>query len=184
MKLTFGLAVTACLAGCGDDPEANLARSSERASPPVQKENRLGAEPAQPAAASLPGTRHGQTASEAPFASESGEDAADVVRHYYALIESGNYEKAWLLRWESKGPGRDRFVAGFGPYAEYHATVGTPTDIQGAAGSLYVDVPVQLYGRRKDGRPFGSAGTITLRRVNDVPGSTEAERRWRIYTRE
>ena len=44
-----------------------------------------------------------------------------------------------------------------------------------------VEVPVQLYGRMKDGKPFGSAGTITLRRANDVPGATAAQRRWRIY---
>lgn len=184
MNRTLALALTACLAGCGNEPQANLAQSSERASPPAQEENRQSAEPTQPETASSPGTRHAQTDSEAPFAPESAQDAADVVRDYYALIESGDYEKAWLLRWDSKGSGRNRFVAGFAPYAEYHATVGTPTEIQGAAGSLYVEVPVQLYGRRKDGKPFGSAGTITLRRVNDVPGSTEVERRWRIYTKE
>lgn len=179
MKRTLAVAFLACLAGCGNQPEANLSQSSERASLPTQQEDRPTAEPAN---ASTPGASHAQTVSDSAGAAKDAQGAADVVQHYYALIGSGEYEKAWTLRWGSEGPGVDRFVASFAPYAEYHATVGTPTEIQGAAGSLYVDVPVQLYGRKKDGKPFGSAGTITLRRANDVPGSTAAERRWRIYT--
>ncbi len=73
----------------------------------------------------------------------------------------------------------DRFAASFDRFSEYHANIGAPSEPQGAAGSLYVEVPVQLYGRLKDGRPFSNAGTVTLRRSNNVPGgSTE----WRIYT--
>jgi hypothetical protein len=37
-----------------------------------------------------------------------------------------------------------------------------------------------IYGERRDGQPFHDKLTVTLRRVNDVPGSTEAQRRWRI----
>ena len=47
-----------------------------------------------------------------------------------------------------------------------------------------MEIPVQLYGQMKSGESFGSAGTVTLRRVNDVPGATAAQRRWRIYTSE
>jgi hypothetical protein len=36
----------------------------------------------------------------------------------------------------------------------------------------------------KNGESFGSAGTVTLRRVNGVPGATPAQLRWRIYTSE
>ena len=61
---------------------------------------------------------------------------------------------------------------------------GSRHEVQGAAGSSYVEIPVQLYGQMKNGESFGSAGTVTLRRVNDVPGATAAQRRWRIYTSE
>ncbi|WP_305598309.1 hypothetical protein [Phenylobacterium sp.] len=37
-----------------------------------------------------------------------------------------------------------------------------------------------IYGRRLDGAPLHLSGKATLRRVNDVPGSSEAQRRWRI----
>jgi hypothetical protein len=52
--------------------------------------------------------------------------------------------------------------------------------MEGAAGSSYIDVPLQLTGRMK-GEEVALAGTATLRRVNDVPGSTELQRRWHIY---
>jgi len=41
-------------------------------------------------------------------------------------------------------------------------------------------VPFRLYGKLKNGAPFNLVGPVTLRRVNDVPGSTEEQRRWHI----
>ena len=51
--------------------------------------------------------------------------------------------------------------------------------MEGAAGSSYVTVPVVVYGRAPGGA-FSRSGSATLRRVNDVPGSTEVQRRWHI----
>ena len=65
--------------------------------------------------------------------------------------------------------------------AEIHSEVGAPGAMEGAAGSSYVDIPFRLYGKLKDGKAFNQVGTVTLRRVNDVPGSTEEQRSWRIY---
>lgn len=110
--------------------------------------------------------------------------AADVLKTYYRLIEAGRYDEAWRLRWESDAGESSGFAAHFAEHAEYHASVGNPSEVQGAAGSSYVEIPVQLYGQMKNGESFGSAGTVTLRRVNDVPGATAAQRRWRIYTSE
>jgi len=53
--------------------------------------------------------------------------------------------------------------------------------MEGAAGSSYVEMPVRMYGKLRAGGPFSSLQTVTLRRVNDVPGSTEEQRRWHIY---
>ena len=121
---------------------------------------------------------------ESPSGPTSAHGAATVVETYYALIEARQYAEALKLRWDGDSIGLNRFAANFEPYSEYRATVGAPSEIQGAAGSLFVEVPVQLYGRMKDGKPVGSVGNITLRRVNEVPGSTPEQRRWRIYTSE
>lgn len=114
-------------------------------------------------------------------------EAANRLETYYALIGAGDYEAAWALRWHGEGDdsaSRAAFIASFERYAEYRAQVGTPSPIAGAAGSLYVDVPVQIYGRMQDGQPFATVGVVTMRRINDIPGSTSGQRRWRVYSRD
>lgn len=50
-------------------------------------------------------------------------------------------------------------------------------EVEGAAGSLYYEVPVELrFGA--EGAP--ERGTLTLRRVNDVPGASPEDLRWHI----
>ena len=116
--------------------------------------------------------------SEGAIDPKSGQGAGQVVQSYFALTESGRFAEANKL-WSA---GVERLdLAG---YREIHANIGAPGDVAGGAGSLYVEIPVQLYGRLKDGKAFNSRGTMTLRRVNDVPGSTEEQRRWRIMNAE
>jgi hypothetical protein len=125
----------------------------------------------------------GTPVAEGPFAETSPQGAATVLETYFALIEARRYADAWEL-WSDEGRASGRsvaeFAAQFDRYREYHANIGAPGTVEGAAGSLYVEVPVQIYGRLADGTPFNAAGPATLRRVNDVPGSTAAERRWHI----
>ena len=98
------------------------------------------------------------------------------MQTYYALIEEGNYPKAYQLREPAKGaPSADAFARSFERYAEYHATVGAPSEPVESGGWLYVEVPVQTYGRMKDGSPLASGGTVTLRRR---PAGD-----WRIFTK-
>ncbi len=101
------------------------------------------------------------------------------MQHYYALIGQKRYAEALRL-WGPAGQGAAAFEAGFGDKLEYHGLVGSPGEIEGAAGSLFVTVPVQIYGRLRDGRELHQLGKATLRRVNDVPGSTAEQRLWRI----
>ena len=176
------LAGLAASCGQSDDrraqptPAANATAFPPRPAPPAPAPS--------PAPAPAPAATPQEAAPETPPSSASAQAAADVLRAYYRLIEAGKYEQAWRLRWESDGGDASAFAARFADYAQYHATIGNPGPLQGAAGSSYVEVPVQLYGRMKNGESFGSAGTVTLRRVNDVPGATAAQLRWRIYTSE
>jgi len=111
--------------------------------------------------------------SEAPFTPTSAQGAANVVQSYFALMEQARAEEAAQLR--SDGKPED-----LTPYASYHAQVGGPGPIEGAAGSLFVEVPVVLYGRLKTGGEFHRSGKAVLRRINNVPGSTAEQRKWRI----
>lgn len=141
--------------------------------------------PAEPPA---PGTAGGlpddrTPVSEAPFTTTSAQGAAQVVQTYVALIEAGKYRRAWAL-WsdggKASGTTPQAFAASFDKYAEYHAQIGAPGSIEGAAGSLYVDVPVVVYGRLKAGGAFHHKVKVTLRRCNNVPGCTAEQREWRI----
>jgi len=111
--------------------------------------------------------------SEAPAQAGSAQAAATVVETYYALVESGRTAEAAKLR--SDGQTED-----LKPFASLHAQVGAPGAVEGAAGSLYVDVPVVLYGRYATGGEYHASGKAVLRRVNNVPGATAEQLRWRI----
>ena len=120
---------------------------------------------------------------EGSIAPNSAQGAAQVLQRYYALVESGRATEAWRL-WSQGSPGRvgdaATFARQFDRYADYHAQIGAPGELDGAAGSVFVDVPVVIYGRLKSGAEVHQSGSATLRRVNDVPGSTPEQRSWRI----
>lgn len=122
--------------------------------------------------------------SEAPFTADSPQGAADVVQTYFALIGERKYAQAWAL-WRDGGKASGQasakeFARSFDRYAQYDAQVGAPGPAEGAAGSIYVSVPVVIYGRLKSGEEVRESGAAQLRRVNDVPGSTAEQRRWHI----
>ena len=121
--------------------------------------------------------------SEGAFTPESAQGAANVVQTYFALIGAKKYDEAWKL-WsdggKASGMTAQAFAASFDKYSSYNAEIGAPGEIEGAAGSLYVQVPVVIYGRLKSGEEVHMNGPVSLRRVNNVPGSTEEQRRWRI----
>jgi hypothetical protein len=176
--LILGLAA---LAGCRQasppdrPPErqaAVAAPSSDRNAPPPA------AEPETPAIG------NGQSdaskpASRPPVAAESGEAAAQVVQDYFALLEKGRPAEGARL-WENEGKA-GAFAADLARYGAYRAETAAPGEMEGAAGSSYVVIPVRLDGRLKDGAPFRRRLEAMLRRVNDVPGSTEGQRHWRIF---
>lgn len=171
------------LTACG--PSANPTRSESNENTNVGEAGNAAEAPLNPPAPGTPGGLPDDRApvSEAPFSETSAQGAANVLQSYFALIEQRRFGEAWRL-WadggRASGASETDFGARFAGYREYHANIGAPGEIEGAAGSLYVEVPVQVYGRRADGTPFSATGPATLRRVNDVPGSTEAQRRWHI----
>jgi hypothetical protein len=116
---------------------------------------------------------------------DTPQGAAAVIRHYYADLDRGDFRAAYA-RWGDNGEdSRQSFAAFKGGFAETASTsveIDGPGEGGGAAGSTYIDVPVTVYARLKDGTRQRFTGRYTLRRVNDVPGSTQAERRWHLYS--
>jgi hypothetical protein len=61
--------------------------------------------------------------------------------------------------------------------------VGAPGTIGAAAGSRYVDVPVEVFATTSSGELQHFEGKLTLRR-SVASGATDDQRKWRIYTAE
>jgi hypothetical protein len=140
--------------------------------------------PAQPQAAE-PGTSGGLPDDRTPLPEPNGpidpksaEAAGQVVQHYGALIEQGRWAESWKL-WSDAGAAK-QFDRNWRNDSEVHMEIGKPGEMEGAAGSIYVTVPAVFYGKRNDGGESRKKAAVILRRVNDVPGSTEAQRRWHI----
>lgn len=107
----------------------------------------------------------------------SVEDAADVVRGYYAALVAHDPARAHAYWAQGMRPVAE-------PGAEPDTTglavdVGTPGRMDAAAGSRYVRVPVTLTRTLRDGSTVRSAMTVTLRR-SVVDGATPEQRAWRI----
>jgi hypothetical protein len=115
-----------------------------------------------------------------PIDPKSAEAAGQMVQHYGALIEQRRFAEARALWGDAASA--IQFESRLKGYSEAHLEIGNPGDMEGAAGSIYITVPVILYGDTRANEPFKCSGAVTLRRVNDVPGSTEEQRRWHIST--
>ncbi len=175
------------LAACSTQPPAdNGATGPENAgmASPAPTDTAAPLPPVEPAAPGTPGGLDNDMTpvSEAPFTEDSAQGAANVVQTYYALLEAGKYGEAYKL-WEpgAAGMSAGAFAASFAKYREYHAQIGAPGDVDAGAGQRYVTVPVQVYGRLKEGnRAFNMRGDVILHRTADVDGATAEQKKWHI----
>jgi hypothetical protein len=180
------LALALLLAACerGPKPADNAPAAAAQTTADTGKPPQVLA-PVEPPAPGTPGGLPDDRTpiSEAPFTAESAQGAANVLQTYFALIGEGKYRQAWAL-WgqggQASGLSAEAFAASFDKYDSYHAQVGAPGRIEGAAGTLFVEAPVVVYGRLKSGEEVHMSGPMRLSRVNDVPGATDEQRRWHI----
>ena len=113
-----------------------------------------------------------------PIDPKSAEAAGQVVQRFGALIEQGRWKEAEALFGDKAMAAKA--LAPLRGYWELRLEIGPLSEPEGAAGSVYVSMPISFFGKKVDGIHFRDAATVVLRRVNDVPGSTEAQRRWHI----
>lgn len=108
--------------------------------------------------------------------------AVVVVRAYYDAIRARDYGRAYRL-WADSGRASGKslpaFTLGFAETAATDVTIGTPGRVEGAAGSRYVDIPVDVAARRRDGSVQHFRGSYSLRRAV-VTGASPEQRRWHL----
>ena len=122
-------------------------------------------------------------AAASPAGTDAVGDPVTVVRDYYAAIRAHDFLRAYRM-WEASGQRNvrsyARFASGFDSTESVDAKAGPAGRVEGAAGSRYVTVPVEIDSRLRDGTQQKFTGTYTLRRVV-VPGASAAQRRWHLY---
>ena len=118
-----------------------------------------------------------------PAAETTHAAARAVVIRYYDAIEHRRYRTAYRL-WSGDGQASGQsyagFVRGFAGTAHSRVVAGRAGAGDGAAGSVFVTVPVTVYAQTKNGARQRFRGSYTLRRVNGVDGATAAQLRWHI----
>ena len=167
------IAIMALLLSACDQQPAQHAPTSNAPAAAVQSQ-------AIPPPATGPNARTPLAEPRGPIDPKSVEAAGQVVQHYGALIEQRRWAEARQL-WEDPDASVG-WESTLKDWSEAHLEIGKPGPMEGAAGSVYIRMPVVFYGKLRSGESSRCPADVTLRRVNDVPGSSEAQRRWRIWT--
>lgn len=109
---------------------------------------------------------------------EKGEAGArKVLLDFTRAIEFLDFNRAYAMLGDAARETitHDEFVALFEDFDEIAIAVPSGR-MEGAAGSLYYEVPTTITGDNSE----KLTGTTVLRRVNDVPGATAEQLRWHI----
>lgn len=110
------------------------------------------------------------------------EDALAVIRDYYAAINSGDFARAhalWSDGGRASGKSPQQFAAGFAETTGVSVEMQAPSEVDPAAGSRYIEVPVAITATHRDGSQRRYTGKYVLRRAV-VEGATDEQRAWRI----
>ena len=123
----------------------------------------------------------------APLQDDASPAAAEaVVRAYYASINARDFATAYA-QWsdDGKASGQDfgQFRDGYTNTVSVGAKVGAATAEEGAAGSRFFLVPVELQAAQKDGGTRRYRGYFVLRAVV-ADGASAEQRRWRLHSAE
>lgn len=114
--------------------------------------------------------------------SEAGQAQAALER-YYSAINAHDFVTAfrlWGREGEASGKTLEVFRAGFAQTARSELSLTAPAQIEGAAGSLYATLGVEVRAKLRDGAQQHFVGSYVLRRVNDVDGSDPETLHWHI----
>lgn len=119
----------------------------------------------------------------AQAAPSAAQDPVQLIRNYYRWINQKKYAGAFAI-WEMQEDGRAangqtfaKFKSGFSDTAAVSVEIGEPGDIEGAAGSNYIEIPVVISAINTSGKLQKFAGTYTMRSSNMADDHS-----WYIYS--
>jgi len=138
-----------------------------------------------PSDPNVPPPPHMDPGGPTPPAEASALGAARRLQEYCDAVATKRYRDAygyWSDNGKASGLTFQQFRDSFAKYGAYDCHIGKPGDTEGAAGSVYTTIPLQVTGVLTKGGGFRLEGPVTMRRVNDVDGSSAEQRRWHIAT--
>ena len=177
MKLRYSptLALVTALGACGPQHQQQAPATNESAptipapsAPPAVANNSAAAQPPAPA----------EPHAKPTVDPKSTQAALNIAQKFTDLLNQRKFDEAYMLLGPN-GPSRSEFLGRWAQFDNLHVKVGTPGEQEGAAGSIYLSVPLEV-SAVGHGESLRWRDTAILRRVNDVPGSTEAQRQWHI----
>jgi hypothetical protein len=94
------------------------------------------------------------------------QSAVQVIQDYYGAINRQDYQQAYLL-WDEEGAASqqsfEQFKQGFANTESTTVTTGEPGNVEGAAGSVYVEIPVTITAVTRSGTQEQFHGGYALR---------------------
>ena len=113
----------------------------------------------------------------------SNASAVQVVQSYYAALNRGDYRTAYAL-WDQNGASSGKsyaaFAKGFAQTASTRVVTGTPTNPDAGMSQRWIDVPVDVYAKLKNGRQQHFRGSYTLHRVVAGVGAPVSQQSWHL----
>jgi hypothetical protein len=100
-----------------------------------------------------------------------------LIGSYYNAIDLGDFERAYGY-WQAPAQSFEEFEQGFANLDSVTVIAGLPYRREGAAGSLYAEVPVLVLATNNDGSEESYAGCFVAQGTN--LGPQEAEQGWSL----
>jgi hypothetical protein len=173
-----GVLLAIALSACSTYPASQVTSAS-----PLSNSS-LSVSPTAPAQSTSSLSSPGSTA-QSSVRSSPQQEAAQVIRDYYSALNRQDYAAAYSA-WEGNGASSqqsfEQFRQGFANATSSAVEVGQPGRLEGAAGSLYIEIPVTVRAVTSNGTHQRFQGSYVLRRVNNIAGSASEQRRWHIQS--
>ncbi len=119
------------------------------------------------------------SAADAQPARMVNENPSEIIVSYYDAINSGQYRRAYNY-WKNPTQSYPDFVKGYNTTRKVRLLINANIPVEGAAGSLYKEVPTVLISTMKNGSRRIFYGCYTLRKINLRPPDIPKEDVWHI----
>lgn len=111
---------------------------------------------------------------------ENFDSPVSLLSSYYDAVNQKDFRRAYGY-WKSPSASYENFARGYADTEKVRLIVEPPTVIEGAAGSLYTQVPTVLISTMKNGKQQMYSGCYTLQKSNLRPPDIPKLDVWHIY---